>query len=81
FRGRNLVKHIVDWADDFSLANNLMYIRMDTGGVNKKLIQHYEKMGFEFVHSKELNNTEGLPEHYKNIPISLFQRVPGKNLL
>lgn len=78
FRGRNLVQHIVDWADDFCMDNELKYIRMDTGGYNEGLIRHYEKLGFDFLGTKELENTDSLPAHYSNIPICLFQRVPTK---
>ncbi len=74
FRGRNLVKHLVDWADGYCIENKLKYIRMDTVGFNKGLIGHYEKHGFTFLGTKELGNTNGLPEHYREGPVCLFQR-------
>ena len=78
FRGKNLVKHIVNWADEYCVANSLKYIRMDTGGLNKGLIQYYEKLGFDFLGTKKLMNTDDLPDHYQGVPICLFQRVPTK---
>ena len=75
FRGQNLVRHIVHWADEYGKNNNLKFVRMDTVGLNKGLIGHYEKLGFKFIGTKELENTEGLPDHYKEGPVCLFQRV------
>ena len=76
FRGRNLVKHMVNWADDYCIQNNLIYVRMDTAGMNRGLIRHYEKHGFELLGTKVLDKTDDLPAHYSNTPICLFQRVP-----
>lgn len=78
FRGRNLVKHIVDWADNYCIDNNLKYVRMDTVGLNKGLINHYKKLGFNFLGTKELDNVKDLPEHYSEGPVCLFQRNPTK---
>lgn len=74
FRGQNLVKHIINWADSYCLENNLQYVRMDTVGFNEGLIGHYGKLGFEFLGTKELEDTKRLPEHYKEGPVCLFQR-------
>ena len=74
FRGRNLVKKIVDWADDYARKNNLKYIRMDTVGLNEGLINHYQKFGFDFLGAEKLKNTNGLPDHYNEGKVCLFQR-------
>ena len=74
FRGQNLVGHLVKWADNYCYENNLEYVRMDTVSVNKGLIKHYEKLGFELIEVKELESTEGLPDHYNQGPVCLFQR-------
>ena len=74
FRGRNLVKHIVNWADTYCTTNNLKFIRMDTVGLNRGLITHYEKLGFNFIGTKNLKNTIGLPAHYNEAPVCLFER-------
>jgi len=76
YRGQNLVKQIVDWADNYCIDNNLKYVRMDTVGLNKGLIGHYRKLGFEFLGTKELDNVDDLPEHYSEGPVCLFQRTP-----
>lgn len=74
FRGRKLVNQVVQWADQYCMDNKLANIRMDTVGLNKGLIGHYEKLGFEFLGTKILENTDGLPDHYKEGPVCLFER-------
>ncbi|MGK0309020.1 MAG: ribosomal protein S18 acetylase RimI-like enzyme [Urechidicola sp.] len=74
FRGQNLVKKLIDWANEFGKNKDLKYIRMDTVGLNKGLITHYEKIGFEFLGTKEIENTNGLPEHYKEGEVCYFQK-------
>jgi GNAT superfamily N-acetyltransferase len=74
FRGQNLVNHLVKWADGYCKRNGLKYIRMDTVGLNNGLISHYEKLGFNFLGTKNLENTDGLPDHYNDGEVCLFQR-------
>ncbi len=75
FRGKNYVGTIVDWAKQYGRNNNLLYIRLDTVGLNKGLIAHYQKHGFEFLGAEELVNTDGLPDHYNKGKVCLFQQV------
>ncbi len=73
FRGRNLVREIVKWSKNYAREHNKKYIRMDTVGKNTGLINHYKKCGFDFLGLSELKNTAGLPAHYHNATVSLFQ--------
>lgn len=73
FRGNNLVAKITEWALQYAKENNKMYVRMDTVGQNEKLIEHYGNCGFEFLGLSRLTATEGLPTHYHNATVSLFQ--------
>lgn len=73
FRGQNLVEHIVDWAKKYVLKSKKKYIRMDTVGQNLGLINYYTKCGFDFLGLVKLQNTDGLPAHYDNAIVSLFQ--------
>ena len=73
FRGKNLVVQIVDWIKVFAKENDKKFIRMDTVGNNQGLINYYIKCGFDFLGLFELKNTDGLPAHYKNATVSLFQ--------
>lgn len=74
FRGQKLVQHLLDWADGFGRENKLMYLRMDTVGLNKGLINHYESLGFAFLGAKELEDVSNLPAHYGEGPVCLFER-------
>lgn len=74
FRGQNLAKKLIDWANEFGKNQGLTYIRMDTVGLNEGLIAHYKKLGFEFLGSKALENTDGLPEHYQAGGVCYFQK-------
>lgn len=74
FRGQNLVKELITWANDYGQSKNLKYLRMDTVGLNQGLIGHYKKLGFEFLGTKKLDNAEGLPQHYHEDVICYFQK-------
>lgn len=74
FRGQKLVKQLVDWADNYCIENNLKYVRMDTVGLNKGLISHYQKLGFDFLGTQEVENANDLPKHYNEGAVCLFQR-------
>ncbi|KPH14395.1 GNAT family N-acetyltransferase [Chryseobacterium sp. ERMR1:04] len=73
FKGQNLVEHIVAWAKQYVFDNKKKFIRMDTVGENQGLINYYTKCGFSFLGLSKLKNTEGLPAHYNNATVSLFQ--------
>ena len=73
FRGQNLVGEIVKWAKKIAKENDKQYIRLDTIGDNSRLINHYKKCGFDFLGPLKLKNSIGLPAHYSNATISLFQ--------
>lgn len=75
FRGKGLVTSIVEWAKEYAIKNNKHYVRMDTVGENKGLIQYYQRCGFEFLGLVKLKNTDGLPDHYKKDRVSLFQMI------
>lgn len=73
FRGQNLVGQIVDWVKGYAKENKKQFVRMDTVGNNSGLIDYYTKCGFDFLGLSKLKNTEGLPAHYDNATVSLFQ--------
>jgi ribosomal protein S18 acetylase RimI-like enzyme len=72
-RGKDLVLQIVNWAKQFAKANNKNYIRLDTVGNNLGLIKHYQHCGFAFLGLFKLKTTTGLPAHYNNASVSLFE--------
>lgn len=73
FRGQNLVVTIVEWTKIYAKENNKQFVRLDTVGNNQGLIHHYNTCGFDFLGLVKLRSTEGLPAHYDNATVSLFQ--------
>ncbi|MEB0260976.1 HopJ type III effector protein [Mucilaginibacter sp. 5C4] len=73
FRGHNLLKHIIDWAREFAGANHLLYIRIDTGSGNDRLINYYVNSGFTLIGNTSINYTPDLPAHYKGGIFTLLQ--------
>jgi len=73
FRGQNLVGEIVKWSKDYAKRNDKIYVRMDTVGENMGLINYYKKCGFDFLGLSKLEDSTGLPDHYHNATVSLFQ--------
>lgn len=73
FRGQNLVGKIVEWVKIYASENQKQFVRMDTVGNNLGLINYYTKCGFDFLGLIKLKNTTGLPAHYNNATVSLFQ--------
>jgi GNAT superfamily N-acetyltransferase len=73
FRGQNLVSTIIEWAEDHAKENGKRFVRLDTVGENEGLISHYQKFGFNYLGLYNLNNTDQLPAHYHNTPVSLFE--------
>jgi RimJ/RimL family protein N-acetyltransferase len=73
FRGQNMVLEIVKWAKVYAKENNKKFIRMDTVGNNQGLIAYYEKCDFNFLGLLKLKDTTGLPAHYKDATVSLFE--------
>ena len=73
FRGKNLVKVIVDWSTNYAQKHQKQSIRMDTCGKNDKLINHYKNCGFNYLGIKKLKNTSELPSHYHNADVCFFE--------
>ena len=75
FRGQNLVEAIVEWAKKYAGENEKRFIRMDTVGENKGLINYYQKCGFDYLGLLKLRNTANLPIHYHDATVCLFQMI------
>ncbi|MVN77519.1 GNAT family N-acetyltransferase [Hymenobacter sp. HMF4947] len=73
FRGRNMVKEIVQWAKHYAQQRGKRFVRLDTIGENKGLIAHYTACGFTYLGLAQLTNTQGLPPHYHHATVSLFE--------
>lgn len=73
FRGQHFVEKMVDWAREYAKTIAKEFVRMDTVGENKGLIQYYQKCGFEFLGFTRLGAAGTLPAHYHHATVSLFQ--------
>jgi GNAT superfamily N-acetyltransferase len=73
FRGQGLVLQIVEWVKIYADENQKEFVRMDTVGNNPGLINYYTKCGFDFLGLLKLKSTKGLPAHYDDATVSLFQ--------
>jgi GNAT superfamily N-acetyltransferase len=73
FRGRGFMQHIIQWARQHGQDLGKQYIRMDTWGDNRELINYYLACGFKSLGLMELQETAGLPKHYAGIYLHLFQ--------
>ena len=73
YRGRKFVNDIVAWARGHARQYGKQYIRLDTVGDNRKLIELYTGCGFTFLGLFQLTDTAGLPAHYDNAVVSLFE--------
>jgi RimJ/RimL family protein N-acetyltransferase len=73
FRGHNLVNHIVEWAKQYALSNNINYIRLDCFADNENLVAYYKKQGFTFLRDVLVRETEATPKHYIGNPLALLQ--------
>ena len=73
YRGKKMVGKILEWAKPYALSLEKKYIRLDTLGDNKRLITYYKSFGFDFLGMYPMKNTKGLPTHYQNSPVCLFE--------
>jgi len=73
YRGKNFVSIIVAWAKEYAKTMGKDFVRLDTLGNNTRLIEYYTNAGFNFLGMFDLKNTEGLPDHYHNVPACLFE--------
>jgi GNAT superfamily N-acetyltransferase len=74
FRGQGLVEFVVKAVDDMACKMRLDFMRLDTVGQNPGLIKHYTGHGFQYLGAYTLPSTEGLPGHYNDGPVLLFER-------
>ncbi len=73
FRGNNLLGNLIEFVKKMAIQNQKRFLRMDTVGENHGLIDYYTKCGFNFLGLSKLDNTDGLPSHYHNATVCLFE--------
>ena len=65
----------MEWSKKYADENEKRFIRMDTVGENKGLINYYQKCGFDYLGLLKLKNTANLPIHYHDATVCLFQMI------
>lgn len=78
FRGNKFITKIVNWSIAYAKSMGKDFVRLDTLGNNVRLIELYTNAGFEFLGMFDLKNTDGLPNHYHNVPACLFEMEVSK---
>ncbi len=73
FKGQKQFAKVLQWAIEYSTANGLSSIRMDTWTANPSIINFYKQYGFEFIEEFKTGNTEDLPLQHRNLDVTLLE--------
>lgn len=72
YRGQRFITDIVAWAITHAKLEGRKYVRLDTLGINQKLITHYSEAGFTYLGVVKLSDPSSLPLHYQREPNCLL---------
>jgi ribosomal protein S18 acetylase RimI-like enzyme len=73
FKGQKLFGKVLQWALQDTASRKLCYIRMDTWGENRKLIEYYKGFGFRFVENFTTPDNMALPKQNRNLYLALLE--------
>lgn len=73
FKGHNFAAKVLAWACGYATARKCRFVRMDTWAKTRSLVDYYVRCGFNYIGDKKLSDTSGLPPHYHNQELALFQ--------
>lgn len=73
FKGQRMFGAVLDWAIEHAKQKGLSYVRMDTWADNPNIIHYYKSFGFRFVENFVTPDTEELPVHNRNLPLTLLE--------
>lgn len=73
FKGHKLFGKILDWAIDHAMQRSLRFIRMDTWADNPVIAEYYKSFGFTFMENYTTPDSLELPEHNRNLPLTLLE--------
>ncbi len=73
FRGKSYVKIIIDWLKENAANWKLDFIRLDTESGNERINNYYLRCGFAYKGVVAIEWQQGLPLHYKDAKLSLFE--------
>jgi len=69
----NLSSIVLEWTYTYAKKYKRKFIRMDTWGDNKQLINHYINCGYKYKRNKFIYKIPELPSHYDNINLAMFE--------
>ncbi len=72
-KGNKLIAAVLSWAYEYTLGIKRKFIRMDTWGDNKRLVNYYVACGFKHIGNRQLGIMPDLPAHYSNANLALFE--------
>ena len=73
FKGQRLFGKVLEWAIDHAKEKDLTAVRMDTWANNPGIIEYYKSFGFSFIENFTTPDTEELPVHNRNLPLTLLE--------
>lgn len=73
FRGKGYITIIINWLKSKAKELGIDYIRLDTESGNDKIKNYYLSCGLIFKGSTQIDWEEGMPAHYKNATLILFE--------
>ena len=72
-KGNRLVGELLAWVKEHAQQKKLRFIRMDTWADNPNIIEYYKSFGFSVVENFTTPDSIELPEHNRNLAITLLQ--------
>lgn len=76
-KGNWLTASVLAWANEYALNIGRKFTRMDTWGDNQRLVDYYVACGFRHIENRRLGSVPGLPPHYHNTNLALFENAAG----
>lgn len=74
-KGSNLARSVLAWANEYVSGLGRKFVRMDTWAENQRLVDYYVDCGFHYIGDRQLGDVPGLPPHYNNTRLALFQNI------
>jgi len=74
-KGSNLAQSVLVWSRGYASSLGRKFVRMDTWADNQRLVSYYAGCGFHYIGDRQLGDAAGLPSHYSNTRLALFQNA------
>ena len=72
-KGGRLAQVVLAWACGYATAMKRIYVRMDSWGDNRRLVDYYTSCGFKYIRTRHLGDVPELPSNYSNSKLAMFQ--------